>query len=310
MRYKATDYDFEQFLQRLNATLSAEFMPVTPIMNPQFLTAQILGLPRSGTTILYQLLARSRAVGYPSNVFAFFWQAPVIGAQLQKQLAATHPTVSLESLAGRTTEPLDPHEFGYFWRAVLGHSGNSLTRDQRPWPWDSIQSTLDTTAEVFQSPVVYKNFLALSHMSEMRANLSRQRYLVLERPLVDIAASLLNVRRRIGIGDDSDFGLTAGRSGPDNEKSVMERVVEQVLDLDRLMNLSAFADDPNAYVIPYADLCAQPRYIVDKALRFIGAEVENLEESIPEVLHAGGGAANLPARDRRLLTERLEKDSS
>lgn len=309
MQYDDKSDTFEEFLQRLNGALLGEFGMPSAVTDPRLLSGQIVGLPRSGTTLLYQLLARTRAVGYPSNILALFWEVPIVGAQLQQQLAANDPTLSLHSLAGRTSEPLDPHEFGYFWRAALGHGSNTTVVDRDPWPWDRLQVTLDAIANVFGTPVVYKNFLVLAHVEELRSRLKRQRYLVLDRPLIDIAASLLSVRRNIGIDDRADFGLTV-RSDTKQRGTLVERVARQVSDLDRLKRSCDFASDPDALSISYSELCVEPRAVITHALEFLDADSTRVSDVIPSRLQVGGGASNLEDCELNTLRDALEVELS
>ena len=139
IEFREKSDDFECFVENLNNCLLAPFGSPRSRENPR-LSAQIVGLPRSGTTVLYQLMAHTRCVGYPSNLMALFWKTPTVGATIQKHLAQHRPTLSITSVAGRTREPMDPHEFGYFWRSMLGHSENTLVRDGEPIVMEELQT--------------------------------------------------------------------------------------------------------------------------------------------------------------------------
>ena len=293
MRYRPRSEDFESFLDALNDAATQIPAPVTADAPP---SAQITGLPRSGTTILLQLLARTGRVGYPSNVMAFFHRAPWVGARLQAQLALAGPTLSMSSLGGRTREPLDPHEFGYFWRRVCGHSSNSLERDLEPPPYSDVQAELDAVAAVFEAPVVYKNFLALAHTDEMRAGLDRMRFLVVERNLVDVAASLLSLRAQIGAGPDDAIGVQTGSRGI-SPGTLVDRVARQVVDLDRRQRACGFSGADDTLVVSYDALSANPRAEVGRALAFLGADGEGLD-ALPAELPRGRGRSSLNAQDR------------
>ena len=45
-------------------------------------TLLVAGLPRSGTSLLYQCLASTLDIGYVNNIIARFWKAPVYGIHL------------------------------------------------------------------------------------------------------------------------------------------------------------------------------------------------------------------------------------
>lgn len=268
MAYVEKSDSFEDFLDRLNDALISSF-PLRPTRPPHHNFCQIVGLPRSGTTILFQLLAGTGAVGYPSNVMAPYWRVPIVGARLQRQLTVGQPTVSLHSVAGRTSEPLDPHEFGYFWRDALGHSGNTLLPDRPGWSWRHLQDALDAICEAFDAPTVHKNFLALHHAPAMRHQLKRSKFLVMQRDPREVASSLWSVRRTINVPDEATFGLDPGVT---TEGELSDRIIEQVATLERARLKLVDQDQNDTLVIDYERLCREPREVVSEALRFLGVD--------------------------------------
>lgn len=77
-------------------------------------------VPRSGSTLLSQILANSGAFNYVSNFQARFWLAPYIGGMVEKSLfSRNEKRVELESRYGLTDSLSAPSEFGYFWRYWL-----------------------------------------------------------------------------------------------------------------------------------------------------------------------------------------------
>jgi len=292
MRYLERSDGFEGFLDQLNAATRSITEPTLSQVPPS--SAQIVGLPRSGTTVLYQLLARTGTVGYPSNVMAFFHRNPWVGAMLQERLAANGPTLSLNSVAGRTPEPLDPHEFGYFWRRVCGHSSNSLSQDRDPLPPGQLQRELDLVAAVFERTVVYKNFLALAHATTMRHDMDRMLFISVERDRLDAAASLLHVRRRLEVPDDQVFGTAPESLRPDVGDPVTT-VARQIVALRQQQENCRFDAAGDSMVIQYADLIRHPRAVVSDVLDFLGAPTDRVGTVIPEELSPGAGAAGLSA---------------
>ena len=305
MKYLSHDQGFEEFLSNLND--AAATIPPPHWEGTLPLSAQITGLPRSGTTLLYQLLARTGAVGYPSNAMALFHRVPWVGARIQTQLAATGPTLSLRSIGGRTPEPLDPHEFGYFWRRVCGHSANSLVRDLEPPPVAEVQRELDLVAAVFGKPVVYKNFLALAHASWMLTELEGMRLVLVRRPEEDVAASLLQLRRRLGTPDSAPLGVDPGDpAAPEQAGTVEDRVARQVVSLVRRIEDAGLAGTVGVETVDYAQLCAEPRPVVARLLAALGSETTE-PAGVPDRLDPGPGFAGLDPADRDALARALER---
>ena len=106
-------------LQEMNKTLAiVEKVHIQQFIQPQKPVIFVVGVPRSGTTILTQLLLSAFQIGYVNNIVAKFWQAPYIGSILAKSLKNNQQNlnISTDSNYGFTNEYEGPHEFGYFWR--------------------------------------------------------------------------------------------------------------------------------------------------------------------------------------------------
>lgn len=306
MKYVDKSDDFESFLVELNRAACSISEPALATAPPR--SAQIVGIPRSGTTLLYQLLAHTGDVGYPSNVMAYFHQAPWVGARLQVQLAATGPKLTYESVGGRTREPLDPHELGYFWRRVCGHEGNSLVPDRQPLPSGDLQRELDLVASVFGRPVVYKNFLAIVHSSWMR-DLPRMSFVVVRRDLREVAASLLQLRVTLATAHDAPLGVQPTRQlarGSD----VVHTVARQVVTLADDLNAAGLEPAADVLVVENSELCRDPRGVVARVLEMMGAETTGVS-AVPRRLRADTAFSRLDvhgaARIERALSEAQEE---
>jgi hypothetical protein len=123
----------------------------------------IVGVPRSGTTLLSQLMSRFLEVGYIDNIVARFWANPVIGIRVSRAVLPPHSRsrIQLRSVHGTTDEPWGPHEFGYFWREMFGLD-RAATHNLSPGEREDVDEAaltrrLREIAFEFGRPVVFKN---------------------------------------------------------------------------------------------------------------------------------------------------------
>lgn len=288
MRFQPRDDDFESFLADLNRSVST--MPPSPMGSPHP-SVQIVGLPRSGTTVLYQLLARSGAVGYPSNVMAFFHQEPWVGARLQQQLSLSVPTLTLRSIGGRTREPLDPHEFGYFWRRVCGHTTNSLVANAGPFDPAALQQELDRVSAVFGAPTVYKNYLALTHAARMRTEMERMKFVLVERDGLAVATSLLELRHRLDMPESDPLIGVQPQERIDPALGVPDRVARQVVALEGSLGRSGLEAGSDVLRLRFDDLVEDPRAAVGEILRWLQVPDVDLVDRIPARLDERRGSS-------------------
>ena len=84
------DRESEQFLQKLNDILAPSQEAEYEDLPEKYPTLHIIGAPRSGTTLLYQLLTSHLQVGFINNLIASFWKAPVYGIRLSQKLMASY----------------------------------------------------------------------------------------------------------------------------------------------------------------------------------------------------------------------------
>jgi LPS sulfotransferase NodH len=116
------DPDHEAFLARLNASLTGrEWDLAAPAEAAALPLVYIVGAPRSGTTLLSQLVSRYLDIGYITNLTARFWLRPSVGIRLSQLCLGpeARASIALRSSYGTTPDPAGPHEFGYFWRHWL-----------------------------------------------------------------------------------------------------------------------------------------------------------------------------------------------
>src|SRR6056297_2325285 len=74
----------------------------------------VIGAPRSGTTLLTQLIANSFDVSYINNLAARFFLAPLYGIKFSKTVLGEAKQSDFQSNYARTGNLSDIHEFGYF----------------------------------------------------------------------------------------------------------------------------------------------------------------------------------------------------
>lgn len=153
-------------------------------------TVFICGAPRSGTTLLYQLLAYVGEVGYVNNLVARFYANPPLGAWLSEQAQVPkvfHPVSSY----GRTSGVSSPHEFGRFWLDAFGLE--AMGEPDEPIDPDRVAEAarrVRRLASVFGRPLVVKSFDYLWWIAELATALPDSRWIHIRRDHDDNVRSL------------------------------------------------------------------------------------------------------------------------
>jgi len=265
------DASDERFLRELNEYLEPRERDLYYDLEVTAPFVFVLGLPRSGTTLLSQLLAYCLDVGYVDNVAARLWLAPVHGLRLSRGLVGGETVrPAFESDYARTADLRGIHEFGYFWRHWLrkeSFADVAQARDrENAIDWAGLRRTLaNMQAELGGKPFAAKNVLASYHLPRLRAELGQVVYVYVERDPLDVAVSILDARRKY-------------YSDPDTWWSYMPPEVEELAGLDHWEQIAgqvhylarffvrALPEAGEDVVVrtTYETLCRDPRGVLDE----------------------------------------------
>ena len=233
--------------------------PTAPRRHPVIV---IVGPPRSGTTLLYQLLARHLRCTYLTNL-----QAAVSGAPwlLEPVLQRLQPwrRVDLRSRFGVTDGWWGPHEGARFWSRFF--------RDEpilEPAVADRLARELRAWMRFANAPLVVKNVVHSLRMEVLAAALPEARFVAVERDPRQVARSLLRAREAIHGRTDAWFSVE-----PPGWESLARRepavqVVEQIAAVERAIAGARRALGPRRVLrVGYADLCRDPASVLAGLVR-------------------------------------------
>lgn len=263
----------EDFFFVLNQRLQELDIPVITDSRVDLLPIiYIVGAPRSGTTLLSQLVSRHLPVGYISNLIARFWLRPSIGIRLSQALFTdeVQKELALHSTHGTTDGVVDPHEFGYFWRYWL-----KLDQAQTHHLPAEMLSTVDAAGlkhaleaeilAVFNRPVVFKNVICGFHAEFLTQLHPLSLFVYISRDFHATAASILKVRQeRFGSYQTwwslkpSTYPFAVPSGDP------VAEVVMQVKECQREIEQELSRPGVHSMCVTYERLCADPRQVMNE----------------------------------------------
>ncbi len=109
------------FLKEINSNLlelEADLFNEYSI-DEKYLNFYILGLPRTGTTLLGQIMFNSMNVGCTNSLISKFWDAPLTGTYLSRIVINNTKFENYDSFYGQPMDVFNPHEFSWFWNRYL-----------------------------------------------------------------------------------------------------------------------------------------------------------------------------------------------
>jgi hypothetical protein len=269
----AKDPADEELLRTLNAALAEAENELYLDLDETYPTLHVVGVPRSGTTLLYQAIAAGLEIGYVSNLVAAFWRAPVLGLRLARKLGLDRFASSFDSTFGRTHGVGEPHEFGYFWNHHLRYPGLTALPDghEETIDWAGLRRVLVNMAHWSGGPIAFKPMLLAWHLERLAREMPRTCYVWIRRDLRANALSLLEMRAAL-FGSHEQWASLRPH-GPHwlAGEPPWRQVAGQVVVLDRTLE-SALARLPGRVLrVEYEQLCSAPGAVLDDVRELLGA---------------------------------------
>ena len=282
-------------LQRLEHSVEPEFIAPAPIL--------IVGAPRSGTTLLYQLIVQHLDVAYLSNAHHALFGAPFLVERLVPR-RLRQPPKDYESRFGRTQGIWAPSEAGNFWYRFFPLHPHAVTPDEiPPVALQRLRSSVAAMTRAAGRAFVTKNVVCSVRMRAISTALPEMRYLVVHRDLVDTAVSLLASRREANGTYDEWWSVEPREIESMRQLPPEQQVVEQIRAVEASIQASRGGMDPVLFVdVRYPDLTADPEGELTRVAARFGLGRRPGSPPIPARFGRRGGNA-LDAD----LMERLER---
>lgn len=302
------DKDMEPgaLIARLN-----EYLPSVPASVGSVRPIFIVGLPRSGSTLLVQLLVAHLRLGYATNLVARFWNRPAYGVALNRALSKDPGAiVEVDSRYGETEGYEGHHEFGWFWARWFEYGESHRIERER---WDCIdthalRSELAAMEHAWGRPLIFKNPPALSmQVCFFEQYLDKPLFIYLRRSEPEVAASLWRARLNSREGTGCWFSTRPPDVRELKRLEPEEQVVGQVRSTRREIE-DQLSRVPSRRIrkVDYEDIVGAP----EATLRGLGGWLQSHRADLEWRTSLGGvesSVTSLSARDepRRELFRRL-----
>ena len=255
--------------------LLADRMPVGPQLF-------ILGLPRSGTTLIYQYIVHRLKVAYFTNGVGTLPNAPCLATLIQSRIYGDYASDFI-SHYGKVRGPAAPREAGGFWGQFFDPDSyvgfDELSKDDVT----RLRKTIAIVERSFHgAPFVNKNVKHLLRIEALKKTFPNCHFLVVERDQVQVALSLL--RGRYETQADPRQWLSARPTNYQTlaTRSLVEQISGQLASLNaRLEKDLSKLDGGEVTRVDYVDFCKNPEELIGR-LRPAVLDVETRSPAIPQ----------------------------
>lgn len=252
----------------------------------------IVGAPRSGSTLLMQLLASGLEIGYMSNAHCRWHSAPAM-FERRNHPATDGPDSAFESRYGRTDGSAGPAECGDYWYRFFPRSPH-YAREVDATTQRRLRSSLGRFGDAWQRPTVWKNLYCSLRLRPIAAAVPEALFIVISRDLADNARSLLAGRMKMHNAYDTWFSAEPPNVDELRHLPPADQVVQQVRSVLSTIDADARVIGRDRFVeISYEDVCARPADAVNQIATFMqqhGIDVTPRAGFSPEPFHPRHGS--------------------
>ena len=241
----------------------------------------ILGLPRSGTTLVYQYIVHRLEVSYLTNGVGRYYLSPYLTTLLQTRLHGVYKS-DFQSDYGKVSGPVAPREAGTFWSRFMDIDEYVTYDDLDPSDVELLPTIIASIQHIYGgAPFVNKNVKHLLRIDALSKIFPEARFLVVRRDLKDVALSVLRGRYK-NMGDSRRWWSVK----PPNFDSLENlaphaQVAHQLVSLNKKLDHDLSALPAHRILsAAYHDFCANPEQLIGRLIEsYRGIAYRNPAES-------------------------------
>jgi len=229
--------------------------PTMPFIQPPTF---IIGAPRSGSTLLFQVMTDAFDVAYLSNRHCQFFGAPALAERTFKPLRNKKPS-DFTSFHGQTNGPDAPSECGAWWYRFFRREPAYVTLDDvDERKMIAFRRSLLALTEVTQKPLIFKNLYAGLRLEPISKYVPEALFIIIKREELYNAASILAGRMKALGTYDKWWSVPPPDVNKLKDKPPHEQVIGQIRSIYQEIERVArdgFIEQDRMLQIEYEHLC-------------------------------------------------------
>lgn len=239
----------------------------------------ILGLPRTGTTLVYQYIVHRLRVAYFTNGVGDYPSSPCLITWLQHTLYGDY-TSDFQSNYGKVSGKSAPREAGSFWARFFGYHDYVKFDDLSTEKNEQLIRIIHYVQKIYgDRPFINKNVKHILRLDALKNIFPNAFFLNVTRNLEDVALSLLQARYKL-LDDPEGWWSVRPPAYPSiKDLPKYEQIALQVTLLEKKLNddLSEI-ESQRVITVDYKNFCENPEALIYHLKTRIG-EIE--EKNIP-----------------------------
>lgn len=241
----------------------------------------IVGPPRSGTTLLYQLMVHHFHLAYFPSIADKYNTAPVMATKFG--LKYCKPYVSnFTSKYGLIEGRMAPHEAGGIWNRWYPTESNDGYNYTPAGYFDDktkniIYQTVAGVERLFDAPFINKNVKQSVRIQSLVEIFPKALFIQVKRNLFDVANSLLITRKQITNDINAWLSVMPKEIDQLRDKDYLEHICGQIFYVEQNIEEDiVLVGKERQHITSYERLCEDPRHEIDRISTFVKSHGCNL----------------------------------
>lgn len=236
--------------------------------SPKYPPIFILGHPRSGTTLLYQILVHGFNFAYIPNICGDYKNIPIITTFVAKRVCSEYKS-DFKSNYGKVKGKMAPKEAGGIWGKWFGYENyidyENLSRDQIK----EITATIALIEGLFEAPFINKNVKHLLRIRALAQIFPSALFIILKRDPVELACSIVRGRKENCKNLNDWWSVKPRNYEQIKDGDYLEQICNQVYFLEKDLEKEMITVGSNRfYKISYDKLCKNVKVEIEGLLAF------------------------------------------
>lgn len=267
----------------------------------------IIGAPRSGTSLLYELLIRQYKFAYISNLAQLMNRVPVSVSKIGLGLIEKYhdnKVDSYNSKYGALSGLGAPSEGGMVWSRWLAETHYLDESHLKNIDEVSLKGTILGFSNAMQGPFLNKNVMHSVHMRLLNVLFPECLFIHINREIKSNVRSILRAHSKFSTNKDEWFSVKPKEYKQYKNDDIVLRTVAQVHYIhENIYEDAKYLGEGRIFKIDYEKLCENPKLVIHSICTFLaknGVELKERDSSIP----------NLSISAPNKLSEEIEKNIS
>lgn len=234
----------------------------------------VVGAPRSGTTLVYQTLARYLDVSYVTNMTSMFPRSPISASRMLNWIPK-RDTADFQNFYGQTARLHGPNDGFSLWNNWLGDDRYVPRTDLNESEQHTLRQFFYAWNNTFGKPFLNKNNRNTGCLDLLSRAIPQASVVVVRRNPLLVAQSLIKAREQVQGDKAVGWGLHSHSSNTVADSlSYVDDVCDQILEIEKQL------DDQLQHVpakriveVTYEGFCEDP----GSSLRWIAKQIPGLQ---------------------------------